>query len=319
MMVAVDILAMLVGFFFLVWGSDRFVIGAAVAARQLGISSFIIGLTVVAFCTSMPEILVSVTAVLSDNSGMAIGNALGSNIANIALVLGVSAIMYPMIVHRNILKREMPILFIIMLLLLGLMYDGSITRLDGGLLLLAMFLTFSWLIYLAKKKPIAALKPEEVDTDNISMGHAAWLFVLGLVVLMMGAKIVVWGSVNIAQLLGVSDLVIGLTIVALGTSLPELAASIASVRKGESDMALGNIIGSNLFNMVAVLGIPALIAPLYVGAEVLYRDYSFMVVLTVLLVLMAIGRGDHGTIYRWKGVVLFVLYLCYQVFLYVSA
>lgn len=319
MMIFLDIVAMLAGFFFLVWGSDRFVIGAAAIARQFGVSSFIIGLTIVAFCTSMPEILVSVTAVLSDNGGLAIGNALGSNIANIALVLGISAIMYPMIVHADILKREMPILFLVMLLLLWLMWDGTLHTFDGSILLISLVATFSWLIYQAKKNPIAALQPEEVETDNISTLKASGYFILGLSVLMIGAKMVVWGGVNIAQLLGVSDLVIGLTIVALGTSLPELAASIASVRKNESDLALGNIIGSNLFNLMAVLGIPALIAPMHFSIDVLYRDYAIMFVLTLALLLMAIGRGGHGVISRWKGVCLFTVYISYQIFLYVNA
>jgi cation:H+ antiporter len=310
-------LAVVAGFALLVWGADRFVIGAAALARNLGISTLIIGLTIVGFATSAPEMLVSSMAAWEGNPGLGIGNAIGSNIANIALVLGVTAMIKPMTIHSGVLQREYPLLFIATLFALILMLDQSLSRLDGALLLLMLFFIIYWIVQIAlhsrTKDPMAVEYETEIPAD-ISTNMAIGYLLLGLIILLASSRLLVWGAVNIAQYYGISDLVIGLTIIAIGTSLPELAASVVSAFKGEHDIAIGNVIGSNMFNILGVLGLPGLIHPLEVDPAVLHRDFPLMVGLTIGLFFLAQGLRKPGRLSRGEGVLLsgaFIAYLLY--------
>ena len=317
-------LAVIVGLGLLSWSADRFVTGASELARELGVSPMIIGLTIVAFGTSAPEMLVSAMAAWQGNSGLAIGNAVGSNIANMALVLGVAALITPLMVQSRTLSREFPLMVLVMLAALALLWDGELTRVDGVVLLVGMFLLVLWTIHLARTAPaddpLESEYAEELPGD-VSSGAAWWLLLSGLLLLLISSRLLVWGAVGIAEMFGVSDLVIGLTIVAVGTSLPELAASVAAVRKGEHDMAVGNIIGSNLFNILAVLGIAGVIGPGGFDAEVLTRDFPIMIGLAVALYLMARGlrKTGHGCIQRWAGALLLAVFVAYQAWLFFNA
>ena len=315
-----EILAIVGGFGALIWGADRFVAGAAGMARTLNVSPLIIGLVIVGFGTSAPEMLVAGVAGWEGNTGLAIGNSLGSNITNIALVLGLTALLYPLTVHSDLLKREFPALFIIMAFVAILFIDGELGLVDGYLLLAGMIGFVGWMVYLGKHStsddPIEQEFDEEIP-DPLPIGKALFWVAVGLIVLLIGARAVVWGSVIIAQSFGISDLVIGLTIVAIGTSLPELATTIMSAKKGEHDIAIGNIIGSNMFNLLGVLGIPAVIHPTAFDNGVLTRDFPVMVLLTIALFLMARGRkGVNGEINRIEGGSLFIAYFSYLGILY---
>ncbi len=313
--------AILVGIAALVWGADRFVDGAAGLARNLGISTLVIGFTVVGFGTSAPEILVAAMASFGDNPGLGIGNALGSNIANVALVIGVTALVTPLVVKSKVLRREFPILIVAMVAAYFLLIDDHLGRLDGALMLLGLSIVIFMLIWVSRKSD--ANDPLLVDIDmevppKIAGGKAVGLFVAGLVVLLIGSQALVWGASNIATALGMSDLVIGLTIVAIGTSLPELAACVAAALKKEHDMVIGNIIGSNMFNLLAVLAMPGLIAPSILAPEVLSRDYVVMFVVTIALLFMVRGLHGKGQVTRVGGGLLLVTYFSYLGWLYVD-
>ncbi|MCU7852239.1 MAG: calcium/sodium antiporter [Candidatus Thiodiazotropha sp. (ex Monitilora ramsayi)] len=313
-------LAILVGLAVLVWGADRFISGAAALANNLGVSPMMIGLTIVGLGTSAPEILVSSIASYNGNPGLAIGNALGSNIANIGLILGFTAMVTPLSVHSGVLKREYPLLLAITLISLALMWDGVLDQLDGAILLLLLVGILSWMVHSAKtaqSDPIAGEFDAEIPHD-IPTGKAILWLLLGLVALLASSRTLVWGATNIATALGISDVVIGLTIVAIGTSLPELAASIASAMKGEHDIAIGNVIGSNLYNLLAVLSLPGLIAPGPFLPEVLTRDQPTMIALTVALFLMGYGFGRQGRINRLEGLILLCAFIGYQSLLFFS-
>lgn len=303
----------------LVWGADRFVIGAAATARNLGVSPLIIGLTVVGFGTSAPEILVGSVAAWLGNPEIAVGNALGSNIANIGLILGLTAILVPLTVHSNILAREYPLLLLATLVGAAVIMDGDLNRLDGVILLVMLGGLLYWIVRVALNErggqdPMSAEFDAEIPED-MAQGRATTWLVIGLVALLASSRLLVWGATEIAVAFGISDLVIGLTIVAVGTSLPELAASIASARKNEPDIAIGNVIGSNMFNILAVLGVPVLIQPTAVSAEVLTRDMPLTIGLTVLLYFIAVGNAGHGRITRMEGGALLAIFLAYQGFL----
>ena len=318
----IDIGAILIGFVLLVWGADRFIMGAASLARNLGISPLIIGLTIVGFGTSAPEILVSAVAAWQGNPGLSVGNAIGSNIANIALILGITALIMPLRVHSNILRREFPILLAITLFTLILMLDMELGRLDGVLLLTGLAVMLYWMVSIARrpseKDPIKAEIDAELP-DQMSTRKAMMWLGIGLVILLISSRLLVWGAVNIAQDLGVSDLVIGLTIVAIGTSLPELAAAIISALKKEHDIAIGNIIGSNMYNLLAVLSMPALISPFTLERVVLTRDFPIMMGLTLALFAMAYGFKTDGRINRFEGLLLFGSFIAYQLYLYIHS
>lgn len=324
-------LAILGGFILLVWSAERFVHGAAGLAGNLGVSPLIIGMTIMGFGTSAPEMLVSGMAASNGNPAMGVGNALGSNIANIALVLGATALIMPLTVDSRILRREYPMLFAVTLLAGALMLDGELGTMDGSILLTSTVLLVLWMIWMGKQPQPAtpgshALDPlktefeSEVPTD-MTTGWAIFWAALGLIVLVLSSKLLVWGAVNIARDLGISDLVIGLTIIAIGTSLPELAASVMSALKGEDDMAVGNIIGSNMFNLLAVLALPGLIAPSILEPAVLQRDFPVVVALTIALFMMAYGFKGPGRINRIEGGVLlagFAAYMSWLAFLGMS-
>jgi len=314
-------IAVLVGFLLLAWSADRFVDGASSIARILGISPMIIGLTIVSLGTSAPEIVVAVLAAMDGKSGLAIGNALGSNIANIGLVLGSTALIAPVAIRSQIIRRELPILFLVMLLALGLMLDGELSRMDGLVLLAGLVMLFWWLILLGMRDRQDILQEEfsESIPASQSMQKSVLWFFTGLIVLVLASRLVVWGAVHIAHVFGVSDLLIGLTIVAVGTSLPELMASIVSALKNEADIAIGNVIGSNMVNILAVLCVPALIDPQAFDAEVLHRDMPVMFAFTMVLLLVACGFRGPGRINRIEGAVLLSGFCAYLVLLYATS
>jgi cation:H+ antiporter len=306
------------GFILLVWSAERFVLGGSAMARNFGVSPLVIGMTIMGLGTSAPEMLVSGMAAANGNPAMGVGNALGSNIANIGLVLGITALIMPLSVHSRILRREYPVLFAVTLLAGALMLDGELGRLDGGILLTGVVLLLGWLIWMGKhpknSDPLEAEFETEIPT-GLSTGRALFWTLLGLVFLVFSAQLLVWGAVNIARDLGVSDLVIGLTIIAIGTSLPELAASVMSALKGEHDMAIGNIIGSNMFNLLAVLALPGLIHPSVLEPAVLQRDFPIVIALTVALFLMAYGFKGVGRINRFEGGLLLASFVAYMAWL----
>ena len=314
--------AVVVGLALLVWGSDRFVFGASATARNLGVSPLVIGLTIVGVGTSAPEMLVSATAALQGNPGVSIGNALGSNIANIGLVLGVTALVRSVLVRSRIFRLEFPAMFAVMALAWTLLGDGMLDGSDGLVLGLAFIILLLFMLGIAlrarRSDPLQREFAREIPTD-VSTGKALLWFVVGLVTLLLGSRAMVWGAVSIARSFDVSDLLIGLTVVAVGTSLPELATSIASVLKNEPDIAVGNVIGSNMFNLLPVLAIPGLIAPTAVPPEALQRDFPVMLTLSVALVVMSWGFRGSGRIARWEGGVLLLAFIGYQGLLYVSA
>jgi cation:H+ antiporter len=314
-----QIVAIVAGFVLLMLSADRFVHGAGAVARNLGVSPLIIGLTVVAFGTSAPEILVSAIAAWQGNPGLGVGNAIGSNIANVGLVIGITAMVLPMVVRSETMRREFPILFAIMLVVFVLLVDGTLSLVDGVVLIGGMFVMIYWLVALGlrsrKNDPLAGEFEDEVPSKMAT--NIAFLWLLGgLAVLLASSRLVVWSAVGIAQQIGVSDLVIGLTIVAIGTSLPELAATVMSAVKKEHDIAIGTILGSNMFNLLVVLSLPGLISPQAVDSSVITRDLPVMIVLTLALFGMSYGFGRSGSIGRWKGAALFTVFVIYQWNLY---
>jgi cation:H+ antiporter len=314
--------AVFVGLVLLVWGSDRFVFGASATARNLGVSPLIIGLTIVGVGTSAPEIVVSATAALHGNPGVSIGNALGSNIANIGLVLGITALVRGVVVRTKIFRLEFPVMFGVMGLAWLILGDGALDRTDGFILSSAFILLLLFMVAIAARARRTDPLRREFAADipaTVGTARALLWFAIGLVALLLGSRSIVWGAVSIARSFEVSDLLIGLTVVAIGTSLPELAASITSVIKNEPDIAVGNAIGSNMFNLLPVLALPGLIAPTAVPPEALQRDFPVMLALSVALVIMAWGFRGVGRIARWEGAVLLLAFIGYQGLLYVSA
>ena len=313
--------AVAVGLALLVWGSDRFVFGASATARNLGVPPLLIGLTIVGVGTSAPEAMVSVTAALGGNPGLSIGNALGSNIANIGLVLGATALVHSVTVRSKVFRLEFPLMFVVMGLAWFLLGDGVLDQHDGFILGLAFIIVLSIMVIIAarvRRDPLQQEFAKEIPVGVNTVKALLW-FAIGLAALLLGSKAIVWGAVSIARSFEVSDLLIGLTVVAVGTSLPELAASITSILKGEPDIAVGNVIGSNMFNLLPVLAIPGLIAPTAVPPEALQRDFPVMLTLSAALVVMAWGFRGTGRIARWEGCVLVVAFIGYQGLLYVSA
>lgn len=314
-----SISALIVGLVLLVWSADRFVEGSASTARYFGMPPLLIGMVVVGFGTSAPEMVVSALAAFDGSPGIALGNAYGSNIANIALILGVTALISPIMVHSRVLRKELPILALVTLLSIVLIADLDITRLDAVILLLVFGGLMAWTIYQGLRRKTDSLAEEvEVATAEKAMplNRAVFWLVVGLLMLIASSRILVWGAVEIAQVFGVSDMIIGLTIVAVGTSLPELASSVIAARKGEHDIALGNVIGSNLFNTLAVVGIAGTIHPLAVEPETLSRDIVVMGALTVSLFLIGYGfRGRQGRVNRLEGAALLLVYAGYTAWL----
>lgn len=310
--------ALFLGLVILVWSADLFVDGAASTAGYFGMPPLLIGMVVVGFGTSAPEMLVSALASFQGNPGIALGNAYGSNITNIALILGITAMICPTVVSSSILRKELPILSIVTGLAAWQLWDGEISRLDGLVLLLVFAFVMIWSIVQGmgnKSDVLAAELNEDTDDEVFPVGRSVIRLTLGLVLLIGSSRSLVWGAVEIAKSFGVSDLIIGLTIVAVGTSLPELASSIAAARKGRHEIALGNVLGSNLFNTLAVVGIAGVIHPMSVGPEVLSRDVAVMAFLTLSLFVMGYGFGRVGRINRLEGALLLICYVGYTVYL----
>lgn len=313
----ISVLLVVVGLILLVWSADRFIEGTAAVARYAGMPPLLIGMVIVGFGTSAPELTVSALSAWQGNPGLALGNAYGSNIANIALILGVVALISPVVVHSQVIKKELPILALITFISLWLIYDGELTRLDAWLLLGGFFGVMGWTIRQGLNNRSDTFEKEmeaELESHAMPLKHALLWLVVGLILLVVSSRMLVAGAVAIAQSLGISDLVIGLTIVAIGTSLPELASSIAAARKGEDDIAVGNIIGSNLFNTTAVVGLAGAIQPMSIPADIISRDWPLMAILTVALFAMGYTANGHGHINRLEGSILlttFIGYTCY--------
>jgi len=294
----------------LVWAADRFVLGAAAAARNFGVSTLIIGLTIVGFGTSAPEFLVSAIAAATEGSDLCVGNALGSNITNVSLVLGASALVAPMAVRGTVLRRELPILVGCMLLATVLMLDGDLGVLDGAILASALLGMMGWVVWLGLKSD----EPDEIEgeiPEGMSTWSALFWVVVGLALLLGSSRLLVWGAVQLAEQLAVPELVIGLSVVAIGTSLPELAASVMAARRGEHDLAVGNVIGSNMFNTLGVLALPGLIAPGPVPLAVLRRDLPAMFGVTLLLFMMTKFFLRPSHVSRLEGAVLVAAFVAY--------
>lgn len=311
-------LCVCIGLIVLVWSADRFVDGSSCLASHLGVPPLLIGMVVVGFGTSAPEMVVSALAAVSGNPGIALGNAFGSNIANIALILGLTAVIMPIEVHSRVLRKELPILTVVTAVVALLMLDNTVSRADG-LLMLALFgALMSWAVWQGFRPdgdPLSAEISQELRAQDMSLGRALIWLAVGLVFLIGSSRLLVWGAVEIAHGFGVSDLIVGLTIIALGTSLPELASSIAACRKGEDDIALGNVLGSNLFNTLAVIGIAGSIHPMDVEPAVMSRDMPVMTGLTLSLFLIGFGFHKPGRISRMAGIALLACYVGYNAFL----
>ncbi|MDY0291875.1 MAG: calcium/sodium antiporter [Desulfuromonadaceae bacterium] len=319
----IAITAVLLGLLLLLWSADRFVVGAAAAARHFGMPPLLIGMVVVGFGTSAPEMVVSALAALQGNPGIALGNAYGSNITNIALILGCTALISPIAVHSQVLRKELPMVCAITLLAVWQIWDGEISRLDAITLLLVFVALMGWTVIQGMRSPgdVLGLEIEGgMPQRPMPLGRALLWLIIGLVMLVLSSHLLVWGAVEIARSFGVSDLIIGLTIIAIGTSLPELAASLIAARKGEDDIALGNVLGSNMFNTLAVVGIAGVIHPMTPGPEVLERDMLVMTLLTVSLFILGYGfrKQRGGRINRIEGALLLLTYVGYNLYLGMS-
>lgn len=312
------IIGLILGFILLAWSADKLIDGASALAVNMGISPLLVGLTVIAFGTSLPEMFVSATASFDGNAGLAIGNALGSNIANIAFVLALAAIVKPIDVRSDILKREYPILFFIMILMLALFMDGDLNRLDGVIFFFAFGVLLLWVVRTGLKQapdPMTKEFKQEIP-KHMSNLKASSLLIIGLVLLPLSSKILVDSATTIAEYFQISAHIIGLSIVAFGTSLPEVAASIAGVLKNEDDIVVGNILGSNMFNIVAVLPFPGIFAPGILPAATLARDVPIMFIITILLFLFSMSIKGLGRFSRSKGILFLSSYIAYVGYLF---
>jgi len=313
---------LIIGLILLVWSSDLFIDGAASVSKHLSISPLIIGVVVLGFGTSAPEILVAILASVDNSPGLAIGNVIGSNIANIALVLGVAAIISPIVVKSSLLKREFPIVLGITIIGYLLILDNDLDTTDGIILLVLLVIVMTWMIRANKQvegtdDPIATDTVQELDDkEEIPLKKSIFILVGGLIVLIISAKLMVSGAVDIAKFFEIPDVIIGLTIVAIGTSLPELAAAITAAKKGEADLMIGNILGSNLFNLLAVMAMPALLAPSIVDKTTLTLDYPIMLLLTIIMLALALPRNGKAVIGKKAGFILSLSFVAYLVSLY---
>lgn len=311
---------LIVGLIFLVWSADKLVYGSAALARNFGISPLVIGMTILAMGSSAPEMMVSATAALDGKTDTAVGNVIGSNIANIALILGITAMIKPLSISSPVLRRELPLMIGVTLVAGAILWDNHLGFYEG-VLLLGLFVIFilAMLRISRKEKPNGDILLEEQEQDvpeGVDNKIALMWVVIGLIILPIAADTLVDSSVVIAKHFGMSDLVIGLTIIAVGTSLPELAASVAGVMKGEDDMAVGNIIGSNVFNILAVMGIPGILNPSILSDLVMGRDFWVMLAVSLLLVVMALGKSR--SINRFEGAFLVVVFIAYQSYLVIN-
>jgi cation:H+ antiporter len=302
------------GLVLLLWSADKFVEGASGVAEYAGLSPLLIGILIVGFGTSAPELIVSVTAALNKSTSIAIGNAYGSNIANIGLILGITALIKPVKVGSQVLKKELPILFSITLFSFLLIFDFKISRVEALFLLILFSILMWWSFFQDKKKGLDNFDTEVKDSlslKKLSLKKSVFFTITGLLLLIVSSRLLVFGAVFLAKKAGISDLLIGLTIIALGTSLPELASSVAAAFKGKHDIALGNIIGSNLFNTLAVTGLAFFVYPSDFPGEVLSRDFVFMLFLTAMIFITGFGFKRQGRINRFEGFLLLCIYFIY--------
>lgn len=317
----ISTLYLVAGLALLIYAADKFVLGAASTAKHMGVSTMLVGLIIVGFGTSAPEMVVSAIASFKGNSGLALGNAVGSNITNIALVLGVGLLIVPMSIKSQTIKREMPILLLVTLMVLFLLLDMELSFADGVILITSMFVVTGFLLMIGMKTNKDEFSDEfeaEYDLD-ISLKKAIIFLIFGIITLPIASQAMVVGATDIALHFGVSDMVIGLTIVALGTSLPELAATVASAMKKEHDLAIGNIVGSNMFNLLGVIGISGLIREYQFTAHFIKYDYFYMLMLTVFLFLASVYFVlKDRFISRIIGLVLVLMYISYMIWLYFS-
>jgi cation:H+ antiporter len=312
------ILSVVAGLALLVWSADRFVDGAASTARYFGMPPLLIGMVIIGFGTSAPEMAVSALAASQGNPNIALGNAYGSNITNIALILGLTALISPIAVNSQILRKELPILTLVTALAAWQVYDNEVSRNDALVLLGVFTLLMSWTIWQGlreKSDTLASDMLQEISADTMPVRRSLFWLTVGLILLIASSRLLVWGAVEIAHGFGVSDLIVGLTIVAVGTSLPELASSLIAIRKGEHDLALGNVLGSNLFNTLAVVGIAGVIQPMTVAREVFSRDILMMGALTLSLFFISYGFRGRGRINRLEGALLLASFIGYTIYL----
>ncbi|OOE81085.1 calcium/sodium antiporter [Salinivibrio sp. PR6] len=318
MVIAVAIL--IVGLIVLVWSADRLVFGAAAIAKNYGVSPLVIGMTILAMGSSAPEMMVSANAALADKTDTAVGNVLGSNIANIALILGFTALIKPLSIGSTIIRRELPLMLGVTVLAGVLLWNNHLGFFEGVGLFTLFVIFILMMLKIGKDSggtdPILADQQSDIPNDVSNLKAVLWI-IIGLPLLLVSSDQVVDSAVTIAQYFGMSDLVIGLTIIAIGTSLPELAASIAGVMKEEDDLAVGNIIGSNVFNILAVMGIPGLLNPSAISEYAMSRDYYIMLVLSIMLLIFALGKSR--SINRIEGAVFLLCYIGYQGYLFVNA
>lgn len=313
------VIAVILGLVLLVWSADKFIDGASATASHFGMPPLLVGMVIVGFGTSAPEIVVSVMAAIDGNPGLALGNAYGSNIANIALILGVTVLIQPIMVHSAVVRKELPLLLLVTGICIFQIFDGVLSRNDAIIMLLMLVLYMGWTIWQGMRNQSDVLSHEfdhQLQEKDVPLKTSIFQLIFGLIVLVISSRLLVWGAVEIAQAFGVSELIIGLTVVAVGTSLPELASSIAAARKGELDIAIGNVIGSNMFNTLAVVGLAGVIHPTIVPPEVLQRDMVVMGTLTLSLLLFTLSFKGQGRIGRVKGsiwLVSFVAYTCYLI------
>lgn len=313
------VIAVILGLVLLVWSADKFIDGASATASHFGMPPLLVGMVIVGFGTSAPEIVVSVMAAIDGNPGLALGNAYGSNIANIALILGVTVLIKPIMVHSAVVRKELPLLLLVTGICIFQIFDGVLSRNDAIIMLLMLVLYMGWTIWQGMRNQSDVLSHEfdhQLQEKKVPLKTSIFQLIFGLIVLVISSRLLVWGAVEIAQAFGVSELIIGLTVVAVGTSLPELASSIAAARKGELDIAIGNVIGSNMFNTLAVVGLAGVIHPTIVPPEVLQRDMVVMGTLTLSLLLFTLSFKGQGRIGRVKGSIWlfsFVAYTCYLI------
>lgn len=316
-----NIFLLIAGLGALVWSADKFVYGAAAFARNLGLPPMLIGLTIVAMGSSAPEMFVAATASMDGMTDTAIGNVLGSNVANITLILGITALMGAIAVRSQTLLREIPMMLAATAIAGYFLHDGFLTRMEGVMLMGLFFILMGYLIWhgLTNKNPdpLADEADQEIPTGVPTRKAVLWL-VVGIVLLPLSADWMVQGAVGIAKAYHLSDLVIGLTIIAIGTSLPELAACVAGVLKKEDDLAIGNIVGSNLFNILAVLALPGLIAPGEVDASASTRDFYMVMATSSALAVFILLSGRARALKPWHGGVLLFTFIAYQLFLFLA-
>lgn len=316
----VDILFIVLGLLGLFYGADWLVKGAARLASSFGLPALVIGLTVVAYGTSMPEMVVSLTAASRGSSDISVGNVVGSNIFNIALILGVTGFVFPIKVHAQLIRREIPFMIAVSVFTFLLAYNGNVERLEGIILFAGVLIFTGGSYWLAtrEKKEIQDEAEEFAEVEDLIDGKFNRLVefgrvVVGIIVLMVAARLTIDGATNIAEAVGISEVVIGLTLVAAGTSLPELATSLVAAFRKENDISVGNIVGSNIFNLLSILGLTAIVKPIGVADVIIWYDFPIMIAIAVLLFPFVLSRSMG----KREAAIFLAIYIAYTIFLFV--